>query len=73
MHRGGPLYQVSVRVWKKQLKFGIGVQKIVYFSGKQNLTRSRTEKSYSQKHFNNYYGSFPLFLMELIDSAVCIA
>lgn len=54
---------------EKQVMFGIGIQKILYFSGKQ----TRTEKTYSQTHFNNYDGLFPLFLLELIDSTVCIA
>lgn len=57
---------------EKQVMFGIGIQKILYFSGKQNFTRTE-KKPYLQKHFNNYYGLFPLFLLELIDSTVCIA
>lgn len=50
---------------EKQVMFGIGIQKILYFSGKQNSNRKET---YSQTHFNNYYGLFPLFLLGLIDS-----
>lgn len=46
---------------EKQLDSGsvFGKLYISAFSGKQTLTR--TEKSYSQQYFNNYYGSFPLF------------